>query len=68
MALSWLIVAFAQLRVTGEVADGLDPSGEITPAADLICQPCVSSDAYLSRPSCPTPSYGRLVNCARARE
>jgi hypothetical protein len=24
----------------------LDPSGEVTPTKDLICQPSVSSDAY----------------------
>jgi len=24
----------------------LDPSGGVTPTKDLICQPCVSSDAY----------------------
>jgi hypothetical protein len=24
----------------------MDPSGEVTPTKDLICQPCVSSHAY----------------------
>ena len=39
-------------RLTGNTVviwaggDFLDPSGEVTPAADSIRQPCVSSDAY----------------------
>jgi hypothetical protein len=33
--------------VTPAGCEFLDPSGEVTPAADLICQPRVSSDAYV---------------------
>ena len=37
----------------------MDPSGEVTPAADLICQPCVSSDAYFE-----TTKFGEPRNFA----